>query len=164
MLKTKILLGSILEGIAYGLSGGIFVFAVLGIEDFLAKIDLPSTRFSIGSPEQSIGLGCLFLGLSISAAFGNLLFRKSNKCSLAKLLFILTISSITTVLIQMGILLYFSGQTFDEIISNNLPRLVWELLGFRWMIKLFVILAPFTILFTNRRLIIDSFRNRNFLR
>lgn len=162
MQKLKELLISFLEAVSYGFFGGIFVLCVLLIEDFLTKFP-PTIGFPLGYGERSIAPVGVLIGATLSVIFWNLLFGKIIKSASIKWLLILITSSILALLTQTAFLIYQSETTLDQIIAAYLPERVSELLGVPLMIKLFIILAPFTILFANRHLLIEKIQKRNTL-
>ena len=49
--------------------------------------------------------------------------------------------------------------TINQIISEHFPDNASDLFGIKLMIKIFLILTPFTILFANRRSLVEKLKN-----
>ena len=162
MKKQKNLSSLLLEAASYGFFAGLFVLATVLIEDYLTSVS-PPNDFSIGYGERTIPAIPVFIGATLSVVFWNLLFGKIIKSTFVKWLSILVTSSVSALLIQTAYLIYLSDSTINQIIDAYLPGGVSELLGIRLMIKLFIILAPFTILFVNRHLLFGKIKTRTTL-
>jgi uncharacterized membrane protein YhdT len=162
MPKLKELSISFLEAVSYGFLGGIFVLCVLFIEDLTRVPPVPG--FSLGNGERGIPPGGVLIGGTISVIFWNLLFGRIINSASVRWGLILITSSILALLTQMTFLIYQSETTLDQIIAAYLPENVSELLGIPLMIKLFIILTPFTILFANRHLLIEKIQKRSALK
>lgn len=164
MRKLKELSILFLEAITYGFLSGVFVLCVLLIEDFYTRIStIPG--WSLGYTARDIPLGGVLIGATISVIFWNFFFGKIIKSASIRWVLILVTSSITALLIQTAVLIYLSDNTIDKIIAPYLPDEVLELLGVSLMIKLFMILTPFTILFAIiRHLLIEKILKRNALK
>lgn len=160
MQKLKEILLSLLEAIAYGFFGSVFVLIVLLIEDFLTRAPL-MPGFPLGYGERGIPPGGVLIGGTISVIFWNLLLGRIIKIASIRWFLILITTSITALLMQMAFLIYESDWTIAEVISRYLPEGVSELLGVPLMIKLFIILTPFTFLFANRHSLIKKMQKRN---
>jgi len=152
MAKEIKLFGLVLEGICYGILGTAFVIPIFIFLEAVSQNNFTShnsTDISFGddSLKITIGLAWLLLGLSISAIFWSIVFRKRTDNFFLKWFLILMSSSISPVLLQMAFLIYRNDNS-------------WKLLGVSWMSSLFLMLAPFTFLFANRQLIIEKIQNR----
>lgn len=163
MQKIKGVAFLILEAVVYGFFISICVLIVLSIEDFLMKI--PCTPdFSCGYGERGIPVGGVFIGAILSAIFWNLLFGKIIKSVSVRWFLILITSSITAISLQTIYFILVSDMTVEQVIAAYLPERVSELLGLKLMFKLFIILTPFTVLFTNRHLLIERVKSRSSLK
>ena len=160
--NEKILL-SIKESVVYGVLSSGFVLIVLLIEELFTKVSC-EPGFSCGGAERGIPIGCVFIGTTLSVFVLKSIFGHIRKSGFVKWLSILIISSFTSILFQMIFLIYFGSMTVAQIISNYVPDGINELFAVRLMIKLFLILLPFTILYANRFLIIEIITNRNSLK
>jgi len=146
--ETK-LFGLVLEGICYGILGTAFVLPIfLFLQDYPKISNSTGINFPDDSIQINIGLAWLLLGLSISAIFWSLVFKKNTNRFFLKWFLVLISSSIMPILMQM---------TFLNFYSNNNS---WELIGIWWVINLFLPLVPFTFLFANRHPIIEKIQNR----
>ncbi len=155
---------SVLEGILYGSFGAIFVLIVLLIEDFLTKAP-PIPGMSLGMGERGIPPGGVFLAGILSVVLWNFLFAKIIKTFSIRWFLILATTSITALLMQTAFLIHSqSDWTMSRVISTYLPDGISDLIGMSLMIELFIIIAPFTVLFANRQLIIEKIKIRNALK
>lgn len=161
MQKTRKFSNLVLKGTAYGILGTFIVSVAFELQDYLTNPNI--SGLAVDYIREGIGALWIFLGLSISAIFGNLIFGKTIKSFLLKWFFILITSSIMTIFMQMAFLIYHSDMTTGQIISAYLPENIWRLLGLDLLIKLFIILTPFTFLFATLELIIEEVQNRNSL-
>ncbi len=163
MKKLSKILPLLAEAIAYGFLSSIFVLIVLLIEDFLTGIQcVPG--FACDTSRRGIPIGAVFICAVLAVVFWNLLFRKIIKSALARWFLILITSSITSILLQTLYLISISHMTINQIISEHLPDNASDLFGIKLMIKTFLILTPFTILFANRRSLFEKLKNRNSLK
>ena len=163
MLRTNKIFTSFLEAIAYGFFGSVFVLIVVLIEDFLLFPCNP--KFSCDTGGRGIPPGGVLIGATLSFIFWNLLFGKIIKLNFVKWFLILITSSITAMLFQTAYLISISDMTIEQTISIYFDEgRLGELFGMDLMIKLFIILAPFTILFANFHSIINRIKNRNALK
>ena len=148
MRRLKELSISFLEAVSYGFLSAVFVLCVLLIEDFYTRISI-MPGFSLGYGERGIPPGGVLIGATISVVFWNLLFGRIIKSALIRWSLILVTSSISALCIQLVALIYLGYNTIDQIIAVYESDGVLELLGVSLMIKLFMILTPFTILFAS---------------
>lgn len=164
MQKIREVLFSLLEAIAYGFFGSVFVLIVLLVEDFLMRVPY-NLNMSCDTGGRSIPAGGVLIGATLSVVFLNVIFGKIIKSNFVKWVLILITTSITAILLQTAYLVSISDMTIEQIISVYFGEgRVSELLGVELMIKVFIILAPFTISFANRHLIIEKIKNRNMLK
>lgn len=141
-----------LEAISFGILGTVLTVWVYLLQESLSKPDSTGEIvFADDSVKTTVGLAWLILGLSVSALFWNIVFRKQTDNFSPKWALILISSSISPVLMQM-------------IFLDYLHDGAWKLLGADWMISLLLILAPFTLLFANRRFFIEKIQNRSALK
>lgn len=149
MGKNNSITHLIWEAFAYGFWGTLFVLFF-----DIIKFSLTQTScvpgFSCDSfVGRGIPIGGVFIGGVFSAIFVAVFFGKVIKSEFKKWFLILTITAITAISIQTV-----------YIISNNEMYFntskISKILGFELMLELFVFLAPFTILFANRRSIIEE--------
>ena len=165
MKDAKKISTAFFEGISYGLIGSVFVFlAIWAIESF-AEITSNPDGISFSNDDfgrEGIGVIPLFLGLSIAAVSIIALFGENKNRLLLKWLSVLLISTLLTVILQKLFLIYYFQQPTEKLF--NLLKYKHERLGLWWAIRLFLVLAPFTILFANRRLIFEKIRNLNSLK
>lgn len=162
MRKDKKTAHTILEAIGYSFFGTVFVLIV----------DI--TKFILTSPEcvpnfscdtyvgRGIPLGGVFIGAVFSVIFIDFLFGRIIKSEFTKWFLILAITSITAILLQTTYIVSKTDLTFEQIISTHSGKM-GKLLGYDLMIELFLILTPFTILFANRRTIIEKIKNKTAL-
>ncbi len=150
-MREKKISGSVLEGICFGILGTIFVLLIFLLQDYFTSPNLTDINFPDDSPKVTIGLAWLFLGLSISAIFWNVVFRKNTNRFFLKWVLIVISSSITPVLMQMTFLIYRNDYS-------------WKLLDGWWIINLILMLVPFTFLFANRGSLIEKIQSRNALK
>lgn len=162
MKSNKSLPFSILEGIAYGILGTIFVVAILTTEQFVRIRLNQNNGFGADYGRETLGILWIFFGLSISAVLGNVFFRDSAKSFLFNWSFILTTSSVMTVVFQEVFSIYDHGASTDKLLE--LFRIEQECIGLWWIMKLFIILTPFTILFANRHFLFEKIKNLNSLK
>ena len=164
MLRTKKIFTSFLEAISYGFFSSIFVFIILVIEDFLLTVPC-DPNFSCDTGGRGIPPGGVLIGAAFSVIFWNLLFGKIIQSNFVKWFLILITSSITAILFQTAYLISITHLTNEQIISIYFgEERLGELFGVDLMIKLFIILTPFTILFANFHSIIEKIKNRNALK
>jgi hypothetical protein len=162
MQDAKKLTPMIVEGLCYGLTGTIFVFLILAVESF-AKTTLNDNGFSNDDfGRQTLAILWVFLGLGVSAISVNLFFRNSTGTFFLRWFLILLSSSILTIVLQKIFLIYYHDQTADKLFE--LLKFQHERMGLWWTIRLFLILIPFTILFANRRFILEKIKNLNSLK
>lgn len=164
MQKFRNILFLLLEAVAYGFLGSIFVLIVLSVEDFLTRVPC-NPNFSCHTAERGVPPGGVLIGAVLSVILLNLIFGKIIKSNFTKWFLILITTSITAILLQTIYLISVSDMTIEQIISVYFgEERVGELFGVELMIKVFIILTPFTILFANRRFIIEKIKNRNTLK
>ncbi|HEX8286525.1 MAG TPA: hypothetical protein VF556_00930 [Pyrinomonadaceae bacterium] len=163
MRKFKELSILLLESVSYGFLGTLFVSCVLLIEDFYTRISI-MPGFSLDYGERGIPPGGVLIGATISVVFWNLLFGRIIKSALIRWSLILVTSSISALLIQVTALIYLDDNAIDQLIAVYAFGGVLELLGVSLMIKLFIILTPFTILFASCHWLIRKIQKRNALK
>ncbi len=162
MQKSNNSTSSILEAAKYGFLGTFYVVSVLIAEEFFEKLLSTNNGFAVDYVEESLGIPPLLLGLFVSAVLGTLLFSKITKHLLLKWLFILAISSALVVILQKSFLIYYYNAPVAESLFE-LFKFEWKRLSMWWIIKLFVILAPFTALFASRHFLFNKFKSRTLL-
>ena len=153
------------EGISYGLTGTVFVFLAIGAIEAFAQISSNPNGISFSNDDfgrEGIGVIPLFLGLSIAAISIISLFGENKNRLLIKWFTVLLASVALIVILQKMVLIYCFHQPTEKLF--NLLKYEPERLGLWWAIRLFLILAPFTVLFANRRLIFEKTRNLNSLK
>lgn len=165
MKKLSKILSLFAEAIAYGFLSSVFVLIVVLIENFLTRTqcvpDFPCFGYNY---ERGIPIGTVFISAVLLSVFWNLLFGKIIKSTFIRWFLILITSSITSILLQTAYFISDSHLTINQIISEYLPDNASELFGVKLMIKVFLILTPFTILFANRRSLFEKLKNRNALK
>ena len=157
-MKRNSLIHLLLESAFYGLFGSLFVLAVILIED---TQKFCSPNFSCGSVERGIPLGPVFIATVVSTIFWNRFFGNIIKSVFTRWTLIVVTSSITAIFLQTAYIVSVTPMTIEQIISFHPMS---EILGVKLMHKLFIILAPFTILFAYKQLIFEKFKNRNSLK
>lgn len=164
MQKIRKLLFSLLKAIAYGFFGGVFVLTVLLVEDFLMRVPC-NPKFSCDTGGRGVAPGGVLIGAMLSIILWDLVFGKIIKSNFAKWFLILITTSITAILLETVYLISISDMTIEQIISVSVGGgRMSGLLGIDLMIKLFIILTPFTLLFANYHLIIEKIKNLNTLK
>lgn len=164
MRKISEKLFSLLEAVAYGFLGSIFVLIILLIEESLTRISCPP-NFSCNYAGRGIALGGVLLGATLSVIFWNLVFGKIIKSAFMRWFLILISSSITAISLQTAYLISISHMTIEQITSIYFSEgRVSELLGIELITKLLIILTPFTLLFASRHFLLAKLKNRNSLK
>ena len=162
MNKEKIV-NSILEAIAYGFFGTIFVL-IFDVSKFYLKQVACDPDFSCDSYERGIPLVGVLIGAVFSVVFVSFLFSKIIKSQFTRWFLILITTSITAILLQTAYLIAKTNLTFEQIALIHFSKeRVAKTLGLDLMVELFLILAPFTILFINRRAIIEKIKSKDVL-
>jgi hypothetical protein len=159
MQKTKKLSVLVLESIVYSILGGFFVIAVFLIEESFSRSQQIS-GFPVQT-EQSVSLLWILLGLSFSSLFCNLVFRKTARFYFLKLFFLLLLSTVTSVLMQMTFLINHS--TMIENLQVYSTEDIYGAIGITLFTKLLIALTPFVFLFEVCKLFIENLKNRNTL-
>jgi hypothetical protein len=165
MQDAKKISKAFFEGISYGLTGTIFVFLAIWAMESFAEITSNSNGISFSNDDfgrEGIGVIPLFLGLSISVVSVISILGEQKNNLFLRWLAILLLSVTLTVVLQKIFLIYYFHQPIEKLF--NLLKNEQERLGLWWAIRLFLILAPFTVLFANRRLIFEKIRNLNSLK
>ena len=148
-----------LESAFYGFSGTIFVLIALLIEEILTRI--ACGPFACHYHPRNIPIGIVFICTILLFIFWNLWI----KSVLVRWFLILVTSSITAISIQTIYLVSISPFTIEQMIPEHSPNyLILEFFGVDLMVKLFLVLTPFTVLFANRHTIIKKIKNRNKLK
>lgn len=157
MQKIKNLSALILEGILYSILGGLFVLIILLIEEsFTRSREVSSFPVQV---EQSVGLLWILLGLSFSSIFCNLLFGKTARFFFIKGFFLLILSIVTPVLMQMTFLINHS--TMIENLQVYASEDIYGTIGIRLFIKLSIALTPFIFLFEGCKLFFENLKKQN---
>ncbi len=157
MQKTGNLSSLILKSIVYSILGGLFVIAMFLIEECFNRSQ--ETTVFPTQTEQSIGLIWILLGLSFSSLFCNLLFRKTAKFFFLKWFFLLLLSTVTSVLMQMTFLINHS--TIIENLQTYSTEDIYGTVGIRLFVKLLIALTPFIFLFEGCQVLFANLKKRN---
>lgn len=159
-LSKETVLNIILEALGYGFFGAVFVIFC----DFaLTQSNCPPNFSCDTFVKRSIPLGGVFIGAVISVLLVNFLFGKIIKSEFKKWFLILAMTSITAILMQTVYIISKSDFAFEEILSMYSGKVILEeIFGVSFMLKLFLFLLPFTILFADRRTLIEKIKANNY--
>lgn len=153
----------ILEAISYGFFGTVFVIFCDFVNFALTQPNCPFGFSCDTYIKRGIPLGLVFFGNLLSVLFIKFLFDSVIKSGFVKWSWILVITSITTILMQTVFIISRSDFAFGEIMSMHSGiELMEEVFGLSLMLKLFLFLAPFTILFANRRTLSEKIKANNY--
>lgn len=150
----------ILEAVAYGFFGAV---CVLIFNLTIDSLKTPcSPNFSCDSYMRGIPVGGVLIGGVFSSVFVGFLLGQIIKSEFTKWFLILTLSSITAILMQTVYFICKTDLMFEQIVSIHFSNeRIIRSLGLDLMIELFTILLPFTLIFANRRFILEKIKNPN---
>lgn len=163
MRKVGKKINVVIEAAAYAFFGTVFVL-IFEMAKSLLKAPCDPDFSCGGYVERGIPIGVVLFGAVISVVFVYSLFGTIIKSGFAKWSLILTTTSITTILLQTAYIISNTDMAFEQIASIHFSReRLAKTLGLDLMVELFLILTPFTILFANRRKIIEKIKSENAL-
>ena len=147
------------EGILYGLLGAVFVTTAVEISEYYRQLQLRESGLIADHTIHSIGILPLFAGICISAISGNYLFYKSEKSAWLKWTFVIVLSSILSIFIQL---------LASFCLFNPKEKTLFEEFGFlwgdgwflEWILKLLSLLFIFTVIFSGCKLLIHGLRDK----
>lgn len=161
--KGKKVLHIILEAIGYGFFGTIFVIFCNFVNYTLTQPNCPPSFSCDTYVERGIPPGGVLIGAVISVLLVNFLFGKIIKSEFKKWFLILVMTSITAILMQTAYIISDSNLAVKQIMSLNFSKeLIEKIFGLSLILKLFLIFMPFTILFANRRTLIEKIKANNY--
>lgn len=161
--KGKKALHIILEAIGYGFFGTVFVIFCDFVNFALTQPNCPPNFSCDAYAKRGIPFGLVFIGAVISIILVNFLFGKIIKSEFKKWFLILVMTSITAILMQTAYIISYSNLAVKQIMSLNFSKeLIEKIFGLSLILKLFLILMPFTILFANRRTLIEKIKANNY--
>lgn len=153
----------ILEAIGYGFFGTVFVIFCDFVNFALTQPNCPPGFSCDTYVKRGISPGGILIGALFSFLFVNFLFGRIIKSEFKKWSLILVMTSITAILMQTVYIISRSDLAFEQIISMySGKKLMEEVFGVSLMLKLFLFLLPFTILFANRRTLIEKIKANNY--
>lgn len=162
-LSKETVLNIILEALGYGFFGAVFVIFCDFVNFALTQPNCPPNFYCDTYVKRGIPFGLVFIGAVISVLLVNFLFGKIIKAEFKRWFLILVMTSITAILMQTVYIISDSDLAFEQIMSLYFSmELIEKIFGLSLILKLFLILTPFTILFASRWILIEKLKANNY--
>ncbi len=146
----------ILEVIIYTLLAASFVVVATELQEYFRYKSIKESGLIFYTARHGFGLGPLLLGIGIATFLGLLFFQKSKKTIALKWSFIIVLSSILSIFIQVFVVyLHHSIEiNFGDVLVSRKESII----------NLPILLALFTCVFVGSKAFIKNFKSRILLK